>query len=562
MINQGMATQPKPAHSSAIERFIWIAPERRVRTEWIAVMCFAAIALSAQIASGAYQAELAGYSDESSHAVTGIAVEQYLLHCFSVRAIPFFTNYYVHYPRIGLGHWPPLFYSAEAIAMLVGSPSKYSLLGLQALLATLLAWLVFRELKPLVGTLAAGLGAAALLLNRQIQLHTSMAMSEILLALTTFLACFAWARFAERRRQRDAIWFGLWTSAAVLTKGSGWAVLMIPAAVVLATGDWKLPFEKALRFAALIVAVLCLPWQIWTLKVSSEGWGSKHGLDFVLWAMPQFSKLLVTVPGVLISMAAVIGVAGTLMGSWGAGRTRSYWAALAGLVVATWLFHSLVPVGVEERKLIMAIPPLFVLAGAGAGQLSRWLFASRWRVPAAAIFSCIAVVTVALSLPIKSRPMFGLVPAARELDRMMQPQSAALIVGDVMDEGAIISEMAFRRPSPSTYLLRGTKLLASMNWNARDYHSRVHSEEECASVLASVPVSFIVLDLQASQRMEFFDYVEEMLRRDAAEWILAGEVRMPGNSRPHIAIFRRSGPVQPVHNLPGWIYPNTPLSAY
>lgn len=556
-----MATQPKPAPFSIIERFIRIVPSRRI-PEWIAATCFAVIALTTQIASGAYRAELGGYTDEAAHAVTGLAVEQYMLHCFSVNPVPFFKNYYVHYPRVGLGHWPPLLYVAEATAMLVGSPSKYSLLGLQALLATVLAWLIFRELKPLVGTLAAGIGTTAFLLNPQVQLHTSMAMAEILLTLTMFLACLAFARFAEHRRRSDAIWFGLWTSAAVLTKGSGWAVLMIPAAVVLATGDWRLPLERALRPAALIVAVLCLPWQILTLKLSSEGWGGKPGLEFMLWAMPQFSQLLLTVPGILITIAALIGVIATLIGGWSAGRTRSYWAALTGLAAADWLFHSLVPVGVEERKLIMAIPPMFVLAGAGTGQLSRWIFPHGRRMAAAAIFSCIAVFSIVLSLPIKSRPRLGLIPAARELDRMMPPRSAALIVADPLDEGVIISEVALRHPFPTGYLLRGTKLLASMDWNSRNYHGYVHSEEECATLLASVPVSFLVLDRRPTQRLEFFDYVEAMLKKDSAEWTLVGEFQAPGHSRPDMAIYRWSAQVAPVRNLPGWIFPNTPSAIY
>lgn len=85
------------------------------------------------------------------------------------------------------------------------------MLGLEALLAGLLAWLVFRELQPLVGAVAAALGSIALLSNRVIQQATSMAMAEILLTITMFLGCLAFARFADSRRTADALWFALWT---------------------------------------------------------------------------------------------------------------------------------------------------------------------------------------------------------------------------------------------------------------------------------------------------------------------------------------------------------------
>ena len=205
-----------------------------VRMIWIWVLVFSAIAASLQIYAGAYEAELSSYPDEAAHAVTGVAFRQYLLHGLTHGPIAFFRNYYLHYPKVAIGHWPPLLYVAEGAAMLAAQPSKYSLLGLEALLAGVLAWLVFRELAPLVGRFPAALGGVALLFNRQIRTYTSMSMAELLSAVTTLLACLAFARFADKRRKPDAIWFGLWTAAAIMTKGSGWALLLTAALVVIA----------------------------------------------------------------------------------------------------------------------------------------------------------------------------------------------------------------------------------------------------------------------------------------------------------------------------------------
>jgi hypothetical protein len=554
-----MASQPKTVAPSDIGPTVRSLPARRLRPELLAPLLFLAIALAAQIVAGSYRAEFTGYSDESGHVVTGLALEQYVLHPFT-SPFRFFKEYYEHYPRVALGHWPPLLYVAEAGAMLIGSPSRYSLLGLQAVLAAMIAWMLFRELRPLVGTAAALLGGAAFLLTPEVRLHTSMAMAEMLLTLTMFLACLAFVRFADSGRLRDAVWFGVWTSAAVLTKPTGWAVLMVPAAVVAITWKWRLPFHRSLRLPALIIAVLCLPWQILTLGLASEGWGRKPGLQYSLWALPQFTELLFTVPGILIAIAAVVGAAGTLVARRDTGRSRSYWAAMVGLALAAWLFHILVPAGVESRKLIILVPAMFVLAGAGAVQLSRWLLPRYGRAATGAIFACIALCDIALALPVQPKARVGFTPVAAELERIMPPGSAALIAAGMFDEGLVISEVAIRHPDPSVYLLRGSKLLASVDWNGLNYRGRVHSADDCNALLSSVPVGFIVLNPQAKVRFPYFDYLAEMLREHSADWTLVGEFPITAEHPYRIAIYRRSGAIAPAHNLPAWMLPPVPLA--
>lgn len=524
---------------------------------WIAVLCFSAIAVGAQIWSGAYRAELSSYPDEPAHAVTGLALEQYIAHGLRQNPVNFFLDYYRHYPKVAIGHWPPLLYVAEAAATLVFSPSKYSLLGLQALLAGILAWLVFRELWPLVGVLPASLGSIALLLNRQIQLHTSMTMAELLLTITMFLGCLALARFAAERRSHDAIWFALWTTAAVWTKGTGWAMLLVAVGVMVAIRAWTLPFDRALRPAALIVAVFCVPWQIVTIKSVVNGWDNPlPSLEFTSRAALQYSEILLTMPGIAMAVAALVGAGCVLLGGSSMGRGRPYWAAMASLVGGACLFNVLVPTSVEPRKVIMIVPPIFVLAAAGAGQLSAWISPGRQRRMASIIFACLALLTLALSLPVEPIRPFGFIPVTAALDHLLSPGSAALLVSDVDGEGSVISEFALRHPKPAVYLVRGIKLLASEDWDGRHYSSRVNSGDECERLLASVPISFLVVDRRrVIQRQQFFDYVEAMLRSYSAEWTLVKDFPMQGDSPHAVAIYRRSAGIEPARELPAWVVP-------
>ena len=523
------------------------------------VLLFSVLAVSIQVCSGSYQAEFSFYPDEPAHVVTGVAFEQYLLHGLPHSPVVFLLDYYKHYPKVAIGHWPPLLYVAEAAVMLVSGASRYSLLGLEALFAGALGWLVFRELKPLVGTIPSALGSTALLLNRQMRQHASMAMAELLLTLTMFLAAMAFARLAEQRRTRDGIWAGLWVSAAILTKGTGWAALIVPVVVVLADRDWKLLLARALRPAALIIAVVCLPWQIFTLKLASEGWQYRAGLSYTLLAIPKYTKILISLPGFSISACAFAGLTCALWGAGKGARSRAYWAALAGLVCAAWLFHVLVPAGIEERKLIIALPAVVILAGGGASQCARWISPSRQREASGIIFACAALLGIALSLPVQAKPQLGFIQVAAALDGILPAQSAALVVSDASGEGALISEMALRHPWPAVYLVRGTKLLASEDWNGGNYRPRVTSADDCERLLASIPVQVLVMDRRFSaSRQPFFGIVEAMLRKYGNEWRLVQEFPSPGDSSHAIAIYRGvpGNGVAPV--IPRWVLPRVP----
>ncbi|MGB6075548.1 MAG: hypothetical protein WBG29_07920, partial [Candidatus Acidiferrales bacterium] len=67
----------------------------------------------------AFLGEFGGYPDEPAHYVTGLMFHDYFasLHYFS--PLQFAENYYVHYPKVGIGHWPPVFYLLQAFWTLI-----------------------------------------------------------------------------------------------------------------------------------------------------------------------------------------------------------------------------------------------------------------------------------------------------------------------------------------------------------------------------------------------------------------------------------------------------------
>src|ERR1700730_1585230 len=105
---------------------------------------FLALIVVLQWLGGAYRTEFAGYPDEGAHYVTGLMVHDYIVrhHFDSFQA--FAENYYLHYPKVAIGHWPPFFYVVEAAWMLVFPVSRSSMLLLMALLTLFMAFALYR----------------------------------------------------------------------------------------------------------------------------------------------------------------------------------------------------------------------------------------------------------------------------------------------------------------------------------------------------------------------------------------------------------------------------------
>ena len=524
---------------------------------WIAVLCLGAITVGLQMAAGAYWVEFASDPDEPAHTVTGIAVDSYVRNGLLHPPVKFLLEYYNHYPKVAIGHWPPVLYLAEAGAMLLTTPSRYTLLLLQAFFASVIAWLVFREMRGLVGAVPAFLGAVALLCTRAVQVGSAMIMADLLLALTMFLACLAFARYAESGRTRDAILFSLWLSAAVMTKGTGWSLCAVPAFVMVAGRNWRMPLQRGLWVGALIVAALCVPWYLATFALSWKSLSRPPGLAYALDGALALARELFRVPGGHITLIGLAGIYGTLILGRGFGRARTFWVSLMGMVCGLWLTLVIAPVDPNQRYLLAAVPPMFVLAAAGARQCAAWIFApSRRHQAAGTIFAMAALLSLVLSLPVKRKIVLGFIPVAAALDAVMPPQTAAVVVSDSLGEGALISELALKEPNPKVYVVRGSKLLASQGWEGDHFFSRVHSGGECSRILESVPVSFLIMDRRAKVLpQDYFYPVESMLRSRSSEWKLVNEFPNSANSPHAIALYRRASGAQPLRALPPWVSP-------
>ena len=116
---------------------------------------FWAAALALQWAQGAYQSDRPENPDEPAHIVTGLMTREYLASGSSRPPMEFARDYYLHYPKVALGHWPPVFYAEQAAWTLIFPATRGSLLVMLALQLAVLTSLMWSVLNGRFGPAAA-----------------------------------------------------------------------------------------------------------------------------------------------------------------------------------------------------------------------------------------------------------------------------------------------------------------------------------------------------------------------------------------------------------------------
>ncbi|RYD35713.1 MAG: phospholipid carrier-dependent glycosyltransferase, partial [Verrucomicrobiaceae bacterium] len=213
-----------------------------------------ALTLMLQIRSGAYQSDFGGHADEAAHVVTGLMVRDYLAGPLwsGIHPMRYAEEYYNRFPKVAIGHYPPAFYLVEGV-WLLPSRTKTALLLLPAFLTAFTGWIVFMAGRRLMSFSAALAAAVLFTLMHLVQSYTAIVMSDMLLVIWCLLATLAFARFLSTGSAKWSLAFGTLAAAAILTKGSGLLLALVPPAAILLTGRWKTALAPKLWLAPLPV---------------------------------------------------------------------------------------------------------------------------------------------------------------------------------------------------------------------------------------------------------------------------------------------------------------------
>ncbi len=462
-----------------------------------------------QYGNGAFSSEFGNHPDEAAHYVTGLMVHDYLWSGDWLQPRVFAEEYYIHYPKVALGHWPPFFYLLQTAWMSVFPNGRISLVLFMAVLTASLAMAVYREGRFRYGWWA-GLGLGVLLLLLPPVQHGSVAlMADVLMALLCLQATRAFGRFLDYNRWQDACAFGLWSSLAILTKGTGLALALVPLFALVLSRRFHLLLRWQFWLPAVLVATCCAPWYYVTLGMVQQGWfESQLSWEYSLNAVSYYMKGAVGSLGAGLFALAALGLFTSLIRPAWRGEATGRWSSFGAWLLGYFLFQCVVPCGVEERFLLPVLPVLVIAGAAGADQAVRFLTARmarprRWLV-------CPVLVSVFFfafvdPLP-KALAVSGYSQVAREVLRDGDERSLVFLVSsDSSGEGMFISEIAQRDRRHAHVVLRTSKVLSSSHWVGKDYALRFPTVEECAAYLDQLSVDFIILEMTVPPQMQLPD---------------------------------------------------------
>lgn len=519
----------------------------RKKVELVVVFLIStSLILGLQVASGAYTAELETHPDEPTHAVSGIMVGEYLRSGLGSHPVRFAENYYVHYPRVGIGHWPPGFYLLIGVWSLAFSTAPASLLVLMALIGAVATTALFALVRSEFSLGLAVGSAFAWMLLPLVRGAASTIMPDLLIAALCLLAAETYRRYLADPSVWSACLFGGLASMALLTRGDAVVLALVPPVAVLLTQRFGLLRRWDFWAPAGIVVSIAGPWYYGAGKWFASPYGSSINRAFGLETQGASPPVRWgAYPANLGWGLAAVCATGLLI--WGLRRERRTpaWATAASLTVGLMVCRVALDEHNEARYLLTGLAGLLFGLPCFAAFISERLRSAaspRWAAP--------AVFVGALLLPagpnwmeISKARHWGLRDLARTLaDRPGANGQVVMVSGLV--EGPLIAEAAMLQPKPETVFLRATKIVGYVTWNGVENGSRFESADDLAEYLDAVAVSVVVLDHRTPNQRNagYQELLRQALDSGGDKWGLVS-----GDSP--VAVYHRTGPA-PVRQSP------------
>jgi 4-amino-4-deoxy-L-arabinose transferase-like glycosyltransferase len=482
-----------------------------------------AIVAGFQIGSRAYQADFDATDDEPAHVVSSLMVRDYLASGRLLHPWKFATEYYIHYPKVAILHWPPVFHLSEAIWMFLAGRSRGALLCFQAIVGGTLAAGVFFWLRRDHAFWIAFAAAVVLATTRLMQSVTSEVAPELLLGTLVFWSVARFARYLDTGNSRDAWWFALLALASLGTHGRGAVLLLFPFVAMLLA---RLTMWRAIMAASVVLVYVFLPNLLGQAYAASPMIVLKHSGAYLL----SLGRSLQWP----VFFFALVGIAAGLR------KRRNDVTVMIALILSCWIFHSTVNVPLAEYFLITAAPAMIVLAAGGASAL--WQASSRkWSVkwPVAVAFTAIFLGVCAVNIfRLQTKTSLGARSTVGNTVLYLDAQKVWLVAGTSAFEGALIAEVALRDRAMDHIVLRASKVLARSTWVGANYRLVFDGPAEVSGFLDEAHVGWIVVR-EGESVFPHIPQLETTIHENPNTW---RNVALPSSSRG-IALFERNTPL-------------------
>lgn len=504
--------------------------------------------IALQVRMGAYAAELSG--DDASHYISGLLIHDYLVGGWHQSPIEFLKNFHSHYPLVGIGHWPPLYYFVEAVWMVVFSPSRVSVLVLSGLVTAVTAVACAAFVGRRIGKIEALFVAFAFVTCPIAQSASSELMLDVPVALLCLLSMFSYVRYLEMGFTRHSAAFGVLAASAMMVKGNGACLALLPPIMVLLGRRFDLLRRISFWTPVPIVLVATGPWYLFTYGLAEQGFRFGWGWTYFETAVSANTGILLASLGPALLTTAIVGLLLLCVRCWFKAFDDYGPLGAAALALAVLIFQSVVPAAIQDRYLAPALPPLLILAAYALRTTSNWLvdrvMPARTLLGHANILAAGGVLILALSflpraLELHAKPRLGLIEAARQVwMHRTASNPSVLIASDGQGEGSAIVELAMSDPNrPSIFAVRGSRLLGGGGYNNQDYLPRFKTTAEAMTAIDEYAIPLVLLRTSgAPEEWAHLRQIDEARRSDVDRWKV---IYSNSAASPNVTLFQIRG---------------------
>lgn len=424
--------------------------------------------------------------DESAHYVNTLFLADWL-RAGCPAPLAYARDFYAHFPKLSIGHWPPGWYALLAPGWAVVRPSPAAAAVFSAFVAGLPAALIVWALDR-AGARAVGIVAGlAYLLSPLVAEEARFFRLDQPVALVAGIAAIAWTRAAERPSLPRYLLFGALAATATLTKGNGALVMLVPAFEIALARRWRQLADWRLWVAAIATLIVVAPWYAISFRISAGGFNYAPGFAYARLSLAATSGALlhaVGIPGVaLATVGAVTG--------WRRPAAAMPVRIALATILATLVFQAAIPVALEDRYALPALPWLVALAALGLRAVARRSAAPPFRAPLATALAGLLIAPLAAETWGKP-PKPDMAAPALAADMVRRP-GIWLVDGRAGGEGAVIAAAAYAdRGRRAVWAARASQWLSASDFMGRGYRLTVHSPAQARAMLDRLGVRGVV----------------------------------------------------------------------
>ncbi|MFV0624759.1 ArnT family glycosyltransferase [Sphingomonas sp. ac-8] len=426
--------------------------------------------------------------DESAHYVNTLFLGDW------VRAglpspMVFARDYYAHFPKLSIGHWPPGWYAMLTPLFVVARPSPIAALVLSAFVAGLPAGLILWAAVR-IGRWRIGVAAAvAYLLLPLVVGGARHFLLDQPVTLVVGLAAIAWVRATERPGWRRFLLFAALAAFAPLVKGNGALIALVPAIDIVLGRRWALLRHPSLWVSALLAMAVVGPWYWVSFQISAGGFNYAPGLDYAVLALRANLNAIVGNIGWAGALLALVGVGSAWTARHDAPATARIAALAVAILLATLLFQSAIPVAIEERYVAPLLPWAVVLAMIGVGAIAG----------RGGVLPRVLAAVLALAALLPAATNLARLPVRTDLDapaiaaRIGARPGIWLVDGRAGGEGAVIAAAAHAdRGRKRIWIARASQWLSTSDFMGRNYRVTAATPAAARAVLDRLGVAGVV----------------------------------------------------------------------